>query len=121
VNPQRRDPMPIYQPARLLGLHLSEHDRYQGKPLHELIVAKCRELKIAGATVFRGHEGYGETSEIHRHHLLKHDLPLVINIIDTVENIDRLLPVIEGMMDKGLITVSDVQTIRVKSGGASHV
>jgi uncharacterized protein len=112
--------MQNYQPARLLGLHLSEHDRYHGKPLHEVIVAKCQELKIAGATVFRGREGYGETSEIHRPHLLKHDLPLVINIIDTAENIDRLLPIVESMMDKGLITVSDVQTMRVKSGSVSH-
>ncbi len=71
--------------------------------------------------MFRGREGYGETSEIHRPRLLKHDLPLVINIIDTAENIDRLLPIVESMMDKGLITVSDVQTMRVKSGGTSRV
>src|SRR5438552_7795976 len=72
--------MPAHQPAKLMRLHLSEHDRYKGKPLYEAILEKCRDLKIAGATAFRGLEGYGETAEIHRRHLLGHDLPIVVNI-----------------------------------------
>ncbi len=51
------------QPAKMLALHFTERDRHDGKPLYEAIVEKCRELKIAGATVFRGLEGYGDTAD----------------------------------------------------------
>src|ERR1041385_4307465 len=108
VRPRRR-PMRSESPAKLLRIHLSEYDRDHGRPLYEAIVDKCRELKIAGATVFRGLEGYGETAEIHRNHLLSHDLPIVINIVDSAENVERLLPVLEQMMHTGLIAISDVE------------
>jgi uncharacterized protein len=106
--------MPDFQPAKLLRLHFTERDRYRGKPLYEMIVEKCREMKIAGATVFRGLEGYGEAAEIHRSHLLAHDLPVVVQIVDSEENIQRLLPVLEEMMDKGLISMSDVKMRRIQ-------
>ena len=106
--------MQTYQPAKLLRLHFTERDRHHGKPLYEAIIEKCRELKIAGATVFRGLEGYGDTAEIHRSHILTHDLPIVVQIVDTAENIKRLLPVVEEMMDKGLIAISDVNTVRIR-------
>ena len=102
------------QPARLLRIHISENDRFQGKPLYEAIVAKCRELKIAGATVFRGLEGYGETAEMHKSHLTRHDQPIVISIVDTADNLSGLIPVVEQMMDTGLMAVSDVQVVRVQ-------
>jgi hypothetical protein len=105
--------MQTYQPAKLLRVHVIEGDRHQGKPLHEAIIEKCRELKIAGATVFRGVEGYGEAAEIHRLHLLGHDLPIVVQIVDAPDNIERLLPVIEDMLDKGLIAISDVRALRI--------
>ena len=106
--------MQNYQPAKLLRLHFTERDRYHGKPLYEAIVNKCQEMKIAGASVFRGLEGYGDTAEIHRSHILTHDLPIVIQIVDSEENIQRLLPVVEDMMDKGLIAMSDVNIIRIQ-------
>lgn len=106
--------MQICQPARLLRLLFTERDRYRGKPLYEAIVEKCVDLKIAGATVFRGLEGFGDNAEIHRSHLLTHDLPIVVQIVDTDENIQRLLPVLEDMMDKGLIAMSDVQVLRIQ-------
>jgi uncharacterized protein len=105
--------MRTYQPAKLLRLHVIESDRYQEKALHEAILEKCRELKIAGATIFRGLGGYGETAEIHRSHLLGHDLPIVVHIVDSAENIARLLPVVETMLDKGLIAISDVSALRI--------
>ena len=77
-------------------------------------MAKCREMKIAGATVFRGLEGYGETAEIHKSHLTRHDQPIVISIVDTADNLARLVPVVEEMMDTGLMAVSDVQVVRVQ-------
>ena len=107
-------------PARLLRIHISEGDRFQGKPLYEVIVARCRELKIAGATVFRGLEGYGESAEMHRPHLARHDQPILISIVDSADNLARLVPVVEEMMDTGLIAVSDVQVIRVQKKAASH-
>jgi len=107
-------------PARLLRIHISEGDRFQGKPLYEAIVARCRELKIAGATVFRGLEGYGESAEMHRSHLTRHDQPILISIVDTADNLARLIPVVEEMMDTGLIAISDVQVTRVQKKVATH-
>ena len=106
--------MPAPTPAKILRLHFSEHDRYSGKPLYEAIVEKCREFHIAGATVYRALEGYSETAEVHRSHMLTHDLPIVVSIVDTAENIARLLPAVEEMMDKGLIAMSDVEMIRIQ-------
>jgi PII-like signaling protein len=71
-------------------------------------------LKIAGATVFRGAEGYGETAELHRSHLVRHDQPMIVNIVDTEENLARLAPAVERMLDTGLIASSDVEVIRVQ-------
>jgi PII-like signaling protein len=104
--------------ARLLRLHFSEGDRYRGKPLYEAIVNKCMELKIAGATVFRGLEGFGETAEIHRSHLIGHDQPIVVTVVDTAEKLERLIPAVEEMMDKGLIAASDVECIRIQKSPA---
>ena len=110
------------RPAKLLRLHLSERDQYRGKPLYEVIVQKCRELGIAGATVFRGVEGFGESAEMHRSHLFAHDLPIVVTIVDSEVNIQRLLPAVEEIVDTGLIALSDVEIFRIqKSKGAGNV
>lgn len=109
--------MPPRQPAKLLRLHFTERDRHEGKPLYEAVIAKCRELKIAGATVFRGREGYGDTAELHRPHVFTQDLPIVVQIVDSAENVARLAPVLEEMMDQGLIAVSDVTVVRIQRTG----
>lgn len=106
------------QTAKILRIHVSESDHYRGQPLHEAIVAKCRELKIAGATVFLGLEGYGETAEMHKAHLVRSDRPIVITIVDTAENIGRLVPVAAEMIDTGLMAASEVQMIRVEQAAA---
>jgi len=100
--------------AKLLRLHFGEADQYNGKPLYEAVVNRCRELRIAGATVLRGLEGYGETAEIHRHHLVKKDQPIIVTIVDTAENLERLIPEIEKMMDTGMIATSEVEYIRIE-------
>ena len=110
--------MRIYQPAKSLSIHLTEPDRYQGEPLYAAIVEKCREMKIARATVFRGLEGYGGAGEIHRQHLLTRDLPVVVQIVDSDANIQRLLPVLEDMIDEALIDISDVSTLRICSAAS---
>jgi len=102
------------RPAKLLRIHISESDHYQGKPLYEAIVHKCREMKIAGATVFRGLEGYGGTAEIHRAHVVRHDQPILITIVDSAENLAGLVPAVEEMMDTGLLALSEVKVVRVQ-------
>ena len=104
------------QPAKMLRLHFSENDKWEGKPLYEAIVQKCREFHIAGATVFRGLEGYGESAEIHRAHLLVHDQPIIVAVVDSAENIQRLIGTVEPMMDTGLIAISDVEVRRITKG-----
>lgn len=100
----------------LLRLHICEGDKYRGKPLHEAIVNRCMELDIAGATVFRGLEGFTESADIRRPHLLGHDLPIVINVVDTPEKIERLIPELDAMVDEGVIATSSVEIIRVEQG-----
>ena len=106
--------------AKLLRIHISESDRFGGKPLYEAIVAKCRELKVAGATVFRGLEGYGETAEMHRAHLVRHDQPVIITVVDSGENLAALIPAVEEMMDTGLMAMSDVEVVRVEKTRVSQ-
>ena len=108
------------QPAEILRIHISESDRYQGKPLYEAIVAKCRDLKIAGATVLCGLEGYGETAELHKAHLVRSDRPIIITIVDKTENIRRIVPVVAAMMDTGLMATSAVEMIRLQKKGVAH-
>jgi uncharacterized protein len=105
--------------AKLLRLHFNEGDLYKGKPLYEAIVTRCKELRIAGATVFRGLEGYGGTAEIHRHHVLKKDQPIVVTIVDTEENLRRLIPELEEMIDTGMIATSDVEWVRIEKEPAA--
>jgi uncharacterized protein len=104
--------MPQTQKGKILRIHVSEHDQYDGKPLYEAVVAKCREMKIAGATVFKGLEGYGETAEIHRSHLMSHDLPILITIVDSELQMRKLIPVLDEMLDTGLMAMSDVEIMR---------
>jgi PII-like signaling protein len=106
--------MPGSSEGQLLRIHISEGDTCKGKPLHEAIVAKCREMGIAGATVFPGLEGYGESAEMHKAHLVRKDRPLVIMIVDSAERLTALAPVVEAMMDTGLTAVSNVQVLRVQ-------
>ena len=102
--------------AKLVRIHFGENDKFQGKPLYEAIVNKCRELEIAGATVYRGIEGYGASTRIHRAHGFgfSSDAPIVVTIVDTEENIRQLLPYLEEMLGEGLLAVSDVEVIRYK-------
>jgi uncharacterized protein len=110
--------MPTSSPAKILRIHFSEDDRYQGAPLYEAIVQKCRDMKIAGATVLRGVEGYGETGGIHRHRVGGGDRPVIVVVVDAEEKIAQLAPVLESMMNTGMIAVSDADVMRVQRGAA---
>ena len=110
--------MAVSQTGRMLRVYVSERDQYNGKPLYEAIVQKCRELTIAGATVFKGLEGYGESAEIHRPHLLGHDdQPILITIVDSESQMSNLIPILDEMLDTGLMAISDVEVLRVQRTG----
>jgi hypothetical protein len=105
--------------AKLLRIHFGEDDKWKGKPLYEAIVERCRELDIAGATVLRGIEGYGASTIIRRRHLLSFsaDAPILVQVIDTAEQIERLLPALDEMVREGLIAISDVDVIKYTHQG----
>src|SRR5947209_17831302 len=107
------------QPGKLLRLYLNEHDQYSGKPLYEAIVDRCRELSVAGVTVFRALEGFGETAELHHARLFGSDLPIVITIVERPEKAQQIIPVLEHMMSSGLIAITDVQVTVVSNGTRS--
>jgi PII-like signaling protein len=101
------------QPGEILRIHISESDRFEGRPLYEAVVDLCREMQIAGATVFLGIEGYGETAAMHRAHIIHSDRPVVIVIADTSTNIRRLISAIEPMIRTGILATSPVQMLRM--------
>jgi PII-like signaling protein len=100
--------------AKMLRIHFGEDDQWQGVPLYQAIVERCRKLDIAGATVYRGIQGYGASTIIRRSHLfhLSSEAPILVQIIDTEENIQRLLPALDEMVAEGLIAMSDVEVIK---------
>jgi uncharacterized protein len=106
--------MQVPQTATLLRIFLGQDDRHEHQPLYEAIVMKARELRLAGATVLRGPMGYGHSSRIHTTKVLRlsQDLPVVVEIVDSEEKIAAFLPVLEGMMEAGLVTLEKVQVLR---------
>ena len=98
--------------GRMLRIHFGEDDKWQGKPLYEAIVAKCRELNIAEAIVFRGLEGYGATSRIRRTSLFSKDAPIQLSIVDINEQIARLIPFLDAVVQEGLVATSAVDATR---------
>ena len=99
--------------AKMLRIHFGEDDKWRGNPLYQAIVEKCRALDIAGATVFRGIEGYGASTLIRRSHLLwSKDAPIMVTVIDSEDKIRRLIPALDEMVGEGLIAMSDVEVIR---------
>lgn len=103
--------------AMLLRIFIGESDRWKHHPLYEAIVLKAREMHLAGATVLRGPMGFGKSSRLHTAKILRlsMDLPLVIEVVDTEENIQRFLPVLDEMMKGGLVTIEKVRVIDYRS------
>lgn len=98
------------QDARLLRIFIGESDTHEGKPLYRAIVETLRKQGLAGATVLRGIEGFGKSSRLHTAHILRlsEDLPMVIECVDSNENIERILPTLEAMIEDGLVTIERV-------------
>jgi hypothetical protein len=101
----------------LMRIFIGESDKHQSKPLYQVLVEMLRREKIAGATVLRGILGFGAKSHLHTAHILRlsQDLPIVIEVVDSQENIDRILPQVEQVMGDGLITVEKVRVLRYEA------
>jgi PII-like signaling protein len=110
--------MQLPEDAVLLRIYVGESDRWQHQPLYEAIVLKARELHLAGATVLRGPMGFGAASRIHTAKILRlsMDLPIVIEIVDTDEKVQALLPFLDEMMDGGLVTLEKIKVIHYREG-----
>jgi PII-like signaling protein len=108
--------MKISEDGQLLRIFIGESDHWQGKPLYEAIILKAREMGIAGATMLRGMMGFGANSRIHTAKILRlsEDLPIIVEIVDNAEKIERLLPVIDEMVQEGLVTLEKVRVIQYR-------
>lgn len=103
--------------GKLLRLFIGESDTWHGKPLYQAIVERVRREGLAGATVIRGIEGFGADSHLHTSRILRlsEDLPVVIEIVDTPERIDRVVPLLDEMVREGMLTLERVQIVSYRS------
>lgn len=108
--------MKLPEEGMLLRIFVGESDAHQGKALYEQIVLKAREMHLAGATVLRGLMGFGADSRMHTAKLLRlsEDLPVVIEIVDTEEKLNNLLPFLDEVVTEGLITLEKVRIIKYR-------
>ncbi len=101
----------------LLRIFIGEDDRWEGMPLYEAIVQKAREEGLAGATVLRGIEGFGAHSRLHTARILRlsEDLPIVVEMVDRTEKIERILPELDRMVTEGMITLEKVRVVAYRA------
>lgn len=110
--------MTLPEEGHLLRIFIGESDKHGGLPLYEWIVKRAREEGLAGATVLRGLEGFGAHSRLHTAKILRlsTDLPIIVEVVDIKEKIERFLSLIEGEIAEGLATLEDVQIRFYRSG-----
>ncbi len=106
--------MQVPRDAVLLRIFIGEDDRHQHLPLYEAIVLKAREQHLAGATVLRGPMGFGHSSRLHTAKVLRlsEDLPMVVELVDSEDKINAFLPLLDGMMGSGLVTIEKVKVLQ---------
>lgn len=111
--------MKLQGEGELLRVFIGESDRWDGKPLHEAIVLRARELGLAGATCLRGCLGFGAHSRIHTTKVLRlsTDLPIVVEIVDRPERVAAFLPELDEMVGEGMITLEKVRIIAYRHNG----
>ena len=110
--------MILPEKGHLLRIFIGESDKHDGVPLFEWIVRKARESGLAGATVLRGLEGFGAHSRLHTAKILRlsEDLPIIVEIVDTLEKIEGFMPLIDGAIEEGLATLEKVDIRFYRSG-----
>ena len=108
--------MKLPEEGMLLRIFVGETDQYKGKALYEQVVLKARELNLAGATVIRGIMGFGADSRMHTAKLLRlsEDLPIVIELVDTEENLHKLIPFLDEAVTEGLVTLEKARIIKYR-------
>lgn len=101
----------------LMRIHIGESDRWHGKPLYQAIVELLRSEKFSGVTVLRGVGGYGGSSVYHTEKVLRlsQDLPIVIEVVEYADRIEKILPQLDSMVEGGLITLEKVRVILYRS------
>ncbi len=111
--------MQIPEQALLLRIFIGESDSFEGRPLHEAIVLRAREMHLAGATVLRGPMGYGRSSRLHTAKILRlsEDLPMVIEIVDAEDKVNAFLPELRRIMSSGLVTLEKVRVLQYGADG----
>ena len=109
--------------AELLRVFIGEADRHGHRPLYEAIVDEARKHGMAGATVLRGVLGFGAHSRLHTPKILSlsGDLPIVVEVVDTPGRIAGFLPVVDGMIDEGVVTVERVRVFAYRRGGGNSL
>jgi hypothetical protein len=102
--------------AKLLRIFVGERDRRHGQPLYVALVEEMRRVGLAGATVFKGIEGYGGHTTIHAARVfdLANDLPVLIEVVDAEERIRAFLPLLDAMIEEGLVTLESVEFVRYR-------
>jgi PII-like signaling protein len=102
----------------LVRIFIGESDRWHGRPLASALVERLRKDGFAGATVLRGLAGFGARSIVHTSHLLElsQDLPLVVEVVDTQEHVERLVPILDEMVADGLVTLEKVRVLKYSAG-----
>ena len=102
--------------AKLLRIFVGERDRGHGQPLYIAVVEKLRQAGLAGATVFKGIEGYGEHATVHAARVfdLTNDLPILIEVVDSEESIRAFLPILDTMLEEGFVTLESVEFFRYR-------
>lgn len=108
--------MKLPEEGMLLRIFIGESDKHNGKPLYEQIVLEARKFGLAGATVLRGIMGYGADSRMHAAKVLRlsEDLPIIIEIVDTEENLNKIIPFLDETVTEGLITMEKVKVIKYR-------
>ncbi len=99
--------------AILLRIFIGESDKFEGKPLSKYLVEFFKQEGLAGATVIRGIAGFGKTSKLHTTSILRlsDDLPIVVEVVDRKENIERVKPQLGEIIEEGLITEEEVKIV----------
>ncbi|MCK9554839.1 DUF190 domain-containing protein [bacterium] len=108
--------MKLPEEGMLLRIFIGESDKHNGKPLYEQIILEARKLGLAGATALRGIMGYGADSKMHTAKVLRlsEDLPVIIEIVDTEENLNKIIPFLDKIVTEGLITMEKVKVIKYR-------
>jgi PII-like signaling protein len=110
--------MKIPTEGTLLRVFVGESDRWEGRPLHEAIVARARAAGLAGATAWKGFMGFGAHSRVHHTSVLRlsEDLPVIVEIVDAAEKIQAFLPELDAMVHEGLVTLERAEVILYRAG-----